>query len=56
MTLIIYLVGWLIFIGGVSWALIAMHVSEHTVMIVGGILLGIASITGATRVRSRDRP
>ncbi len=56
MTLIIYLIGWLIFIGGVSWALIAMHVSEHTVMIVGVILLGIAVITGATRVRGRDRP
>lgn len=28
MTLIIYLVGWLIFIGGVAWALVAMHVSS----------------------------
>ena len=53
MTLVIYLVGWLILIGGVSWALIAMHVSQHTVTIVAVILLGIAVITAATRTRNR---
>jgi apolipoprotein N-acyltransferase len=55
MTLIIYLVGWIIFIGGVSWALVAMHVSQHTIAITAVIMLGIAVITGATRARSRDR-
>ena len=55
MTLVIYLLGWLILIGGVSWALVAMHVSQHTIMIVDVILLGIAVITGATRARNRDR-
>jgi hypothetical protein len=55
MTLIIYLVGWLILIGGVSWALVAMHVAQHTIAIVAVILLGIAAITGATRARNRDR-
>jgi hypothetical protein len=55
MTLIIYLVGWVILIGGVSWALVAMHVSQHTIAIVAVIMLGIAVITGATRARGRDR-
>jgi hypothetical protein len=55
MTLVIYLLGWLILIGGVSWALVAMHVSQHTIMIVDVILLGVAVITGATRARNRDR-
>lgn len=55
MTLLIYLVGWLILIGGVSWALIAMHVSQHTVTIVAVILLGIGVITAATHARHRDR-
>jgi uncharacterized membrane protein YoaK (UPF0700 family) len=55
MTLIIYLAGWLILIGGVSWALVAMHVSQHTIMIVAVIMLGVAVITGATRARNRDR-
>jgi hypothetical protein len=29
MTLVIYLVGWIILIGGVCWALVAAHVSQH---------------------------
>ncbi|MEX3931670.1 hypothetical protein AB4Y32_07595 [Paraburkholderia phymatum] len=55
MTLVIYLIGWLIFIGGVSWALITMHVAQHYVAIVAVILLGIGIVTGATRARGRDR-
>ena len=55
MTLVIYLLGWLILIGGVSWALVAMHVAQHTIMIVDVILLGIAVITGATRARKIGR-
>ncbi|KNE76531.1 hypothetical protein BCRE_1524 [Candidatus Burkholderia crenata] len=53
MTLVIYLLGWLILIGSVSWALVAMHVSQHTIMIVDVILLDIAVITGATRAQPR---
>ncbi|MEM5315101.1 hypothetical protein [Paraburkholderia sp. JHI869] len=55
MTLLIYLVGWIIFIGGVAWALVALHVPQHTIEIVAVILLGVAVITGATRARNRDR-
>ncbi|HZZ14155.1 MAG TPA: hypothetical protein VFE79_25980 [Paraburkholderia sp.] len=55
MTLIIYLVGWIILIGGICWGLVAMHVAQHTIAIVAVIMLGVAVITGATRVRSRDR-
>jgi hypothetical protein len=55
MTLVIYLAGWLILIGGVSWALVAMHVAQHTIAIVAVIMLGIAVITGAMRTRNRDR-
>ncbi|MCP3726059.1 hypothetical protein M3I53_23515 [Paraburkholderia sp. CNPSo 3272] len=55
MTLLIYLIGWIIFIGGVAWALMALHVALHIVEIVAVILLGVAVITGATRARNRDR-
>lgn len=55
MTLLIYLVGWIIFIGGVTWGLILLHVSQHIIEIVAVILFGIAVITGATRARNRDR-
>jgi uncharacterized membrane protein YoaK (UPF0700 family) len=54
-TLLIYLVGWIILIGGVAWGLMAMHVAQHTIAIVAVIMLGVAVITGATRVRNRDR-
>ncbi|MGN6668333.1 MAG: hypothetical protein ACTHKH_15390 [Trinickia sp.] len=54
MTLVIYLIGWLILIGGVSWALITMHVAQQYVAIVAVILLGIGVVTGATRARGRD--
>jgi len=55
MTLFIYLIGWIIFIGGVVWGLTTLHVSQHTIEIVAVILFGIAVITGATRARNRDR-
>ncbi len=55
MTLAIYLIGWLILIAGVAWALVTMHVSQHTVAIVVVIMVGIAVITGAVRARGRDR-
>lgn len=54
-TLLIYLVGWIILIGGVAWGLMALHVAQHTIAIVAVIMLGVAVITGATRVRNRDR-
>ncbi|MBP0605037.1 MULTISPECIES: hypothetical protein [Burkholderia] len=55
MTLLIYLVGWIIFIGGVAWGLMTLHVAQYVIEIVAVILFGIAVITGATRARNRDR-
>ncbi|CAH2776053.1 MAG: FIG00457936: hypothetical protein [uncultured Paraburkholderia sp.] len=55
MTLLIHLVGWIIFIGGVAWGLTALHVTQHIIAIVAVILFGIAVITDATRARNRDR-
>lgn len=50
----IYLVGYLIFIGGVAWALVTMHVPQVYVGIVCLILLGLGIITGVSRTRSKD--
>jgi hypothetical protein len=55
MTLVVYLVGWLILIAGIAWALVTLHVSQHTVAIVAVIMAGIAVITAAKRIRHRDR-
>ena len=55
MTLLIYLVGWIILIGGVAWGLMALHVAQHSIAIVAVVMLGLAVITGATRTRNRDQ-
>ncbi|WP_185715746.1 MULTISPECIES: hypothetical protein [unclassified Burkholderia] len=55
MTPLIYLLGWIVFIAGVAWGLMTLHVSQHIIEIVAVILFGIAVITGATRARHRDR-
>jgi len=54
MSLIIYLIGFAMVIGGIAWALIVAGVSTLHVMITTVILLGIAIITGVTQTRTRD--
>jgi hypothetical protein len=56
MTFALYVVGFLVFIGGVAWALITAGVRPLYVIIACVILLGIGIVTGATRTRSKDRP
>ncbi len=50
----LYLLGAAIFIGGVAWALIAVHVPQHYVIITSVILLGAGIFTGVTRTRTKD--
>lgn len=50
----IYLIGALIFIGGVAWALVKMQVPQTYVIIACVILVGAAIFTGVTRTRSKD--
>ena len=54
MTFALYFVGFLVFIGGVAWALITAGVRPLYVIIACVILLGIGIVTGATRTRSKD--
>ncbi|MEO7999175.1 MAG: hypothetical protein ABI852_17115 [Gemmatimonadaceae bacterium] len=54
MSFVLYLVGAAIFIGGVAWALIAMHVPQQWVLISCVILLGLGIFTGVTRTRTKD--
>lgn len=55
MTFALYVGGFLIFIGGVAWALIAAGIRPLYVTITCVILIGIGILTGATRTRARDR-
>ncbi len=54
MSFALYLLGAAIFIGGVAWALIAMHVSQQWVIITCLILLGVGIFSGVTRTRTKD--
>jgi hypothetical protein len=56
MSFALYLVGFVIFIGGVAWALITAKVPSLYVTIVCVILLGLGIVTGVTRTRTKDQP
>ena len=56
MTFALYLIGFLIFIAGVAWALSVAGISHLYIAIACVILLGLGIVTGATRARSKDRP
>lgn len=55
MSFALYLVGFLIFTGGVAWALITLKVPSLYVVIACVILLGLGIVTGVTRTRSKDQ-
>lgn len=52
----LYLVGSVVFIGGVAWALIAAGVPTLYVVIASIILLGIGILRGVSRTRAKDQP
>jgi len=54
MSFIIYLIGFAFIIGGIAWALVVAKISTVYVMIAVVILIGVAILTGVTRIRMRD--
>ena len=54
MSLVIYLVGFVILIAGVAWALVVAGVPHLYITIACIILLGLGILTGVTRTRSKD--
>jgi uncharacterized membrane protein len=52
----LYLVGFVLVIGGVAWALVLAHVPTTYIMITCLILLGVAVLSAVTHTRSKDRP
>jgi len=55
MSFTLYVIGFLIFIGGVAWALVTAGVRPLYVLIACVIMLGIGILTGVTQTRSKDR-
>ena len=56
MSFPIYLVGFVLVIGGIAWGLSVAHVPTLYIMIASVILLGIGILTGVSRTRQKDPP
>ena len=56
MTVFIYVIGFVLLIAGVAWALAVMGVATVYIAIACLILLGLGVLTGATRTRQKDPP
>jgi hypothetical protein len=54
MSFVLYLVGFVIFVGGVAWALSVAGISHTYIGIAVVILLGLGIFTGVTRTRTKD--
>jgi hypothetical protein len=54
MSFALYLAGFIIFIGGVAWALSVAGVPELYIAIAVVILVGLGILTGVTRTRTKD--
>lgn len=56
MSFAIYLIGFLILIGGLAWGAFTLGVAPLYIGIGVVILIGLGLITGVTRTRRRDPP
>ena len=56
MSLLLYIVGFIVFIAGIAWLATVMGVSQTYIMIGAIILLGIGIVTGVSRNRQKDPP
>jgi hypothetical protein len=54
MSFVLYVVGFVILIAGIAWALVTAKVPTLYVTIACVILLGIGIVTGVVRTRSKD--
>jgi energy-converting hydrogenase Eha subunit G len=54
MSFALYMIGFVLLIGGVAWALVLAGVSGTYVAVVCLILAGVGVITGVSRTRTKD--
>ena len=54
MSFVLYIIGFLIFTGGVAWALTAAKVPTLYVIIACIILLGLGIMTAVSKTRTKD--
>jgi hypothetical protein len=56
MSFLLYIVGLVLLIGGVAWALVTAHVAATYVTIICLILAGIGVMMAVSRTRLKDPP
>lgn len=56
MSFPIYLVGFLIVIGGVAWGLSVAGVNQTYIIIASVIMLGLGILSGVAKTRQKDPP
>ncbi len=56
MSFLLYLIGFLLVIGGVAWGMAAAGIATLYIAITCLILLGLGILTGVSKTRSKDPP
>ena len=56
MSFLLYIVGLVLLIGGVAWALVAAHVASMYVAIICLIIAGVGVMMAVSRTRLKDPP
>jgi len=54
MSFALYMIGVVLFIGGLAWGLVAMHVAPTYVAIACLVVLGLCVMGAVSRTRSKD--
>ena len=56
MSFLLYIIGLVLLIGGIAWALVAAHVASTYVAIVCLVVAGIGVMMAVSRTRLKDPP
>jgi hypothetical protein len=54
MSFLLYLIGFVIVVAGVAWALSVAGIQPLYIVIAAVILIGLGIVTGVTRTRTKD--
>lgn len=52
----LYVIGFLIFIGGLAYGAVLLHVTTHWIVVGAIVLTGIAILSGVKATRQKDPP
>ena len=52
----LYIIGYLIVIGGLTYGAVLMHVPSHWIVVGAIVMAGLGIVTGVKATRSKDSP